>query len=101
LLARINPAEIFTCPDESHSRGYLPHYVKDGALYFVTFRLADSLPKSVLIKLEDELRALPCSAGFPTCESGSNKRPNPDLDLQKEKRKRIEAYLDRGSAPHG
>jgi REP element-mobilizing transposase RayT len=78
--------------------------VRPGALYFVTFRLADSLPKSVLIELEDELKTLPCSAGFPTCESGHhpvhtppNKRRNSELNLQKEKRKRIEAYLDRGT----
>src|SRR5437016_12078934 len=33
-----------------HSRGYLPHVKHEGAVYFVTFRLADSLPKEVLIK---------------------------------------------------
>ncbi len=31
-----------------HSRGYLPHVKADGATYFVTFRLADSLPAEVL-----------------------------------------------------
>jgi hypothetical protein len=35
-----------------HSRGYLPHVKREGASYFVTFRLADSLPKEVLMKLE-------------------------------------------------
>ena len=44
--------------DESHSRGYLPHFVRPGALYFVTFRLADSLPHEVLVALEDELKTL-------------------------------------------
>ena len=91
-------------PDENHSRGYLPHFVKEGATYFVTFRIAGSLPKTVLRELEDELRALPCSAGFPTCEFGIHpvnsvlsKRRSRVLDLQKEKRKRIETFLDRGS----
>jgi hypothetical protein len=31
-----------------HTRGYLPHVKREGASYFVTFRLADSLPKTVL-----------------------------------------------------
>jgi DNA polymerase len=31
-----------------HSRGYLPHVKAKGATYFVTFRLADSLPAAVL-----------------------------------------------------
>ena len=30
-----------------HDRGYLPHVKREGASYFVTFRLADSLPKEV------------------------------------------------------
>src|SRR5438874_12806476 len=29
-------------------RGHLPHWEKEGATYFITFRLADSLPKSIL-----------------------------------------------------
>jgi hypothetical protein len=28
-----------------HSRGYLPHVKREGSSYFVTFRLADSLPQ--------------------------------------------------------
>jgi len=30
-----------------HSRGYLPHVKREGAAYFVTFRLVDSLPQEV------------------------------------------------------
>src|SRR5213592_3584516 len=37
-----------------HTRGYLPHVKREGARYFVTFRLADSLPKEVLLKLQAE-----------------------------------------------
>ena len=37
-----------------HSRGYLPHVKREGAEYFVTFRLADSLPKEVLLRYEGE-----------------------------------------------
>jgi len=53
-----------------HNRGYLPHLKAEGGIYFVTFRLADSLPQSAL----DELRDIPPEA----------------------RSKKIEAYLDAG-----
>jgi REP element-mobilizing transposase RayT len=34
-----------------HSRGYLPHLKVEGADYFVTFRLADSLPRELILRL--------------------------------------------------
>jgi REP element-mobilizing transposase RayT len=37
-----------------HTRGFLPHVKREGARYFVTFRLADSLPKEVLLKYQAE-----------------------------------------------
>jgi REP element-mobilizing transposase RayT len=37
-----------------HFRGKLPHLKKEGALYFVTFRLADSLPASEVVRLKHE-----------------------------------------------
>src|SRR5712664_600135 len=37
-----------------HTRGYLPHVKREGASYFVTFRLADSLPTEVLLAFERE-----------------------------------------------
>jgi REP element-mobilizing transposase RayT len=89
--------------ETTHSRGYLPHIVKPGATYFVTFRLADSLPQSVLADLEAELRKL-CSADIPICQSHSSHtsspspsplKPEPDLD--RERRKQIESFLDRGT----
>ena len=30
------------------NRGYLPHWESEGGIYFVTFRLADSLPQSII-----------------------------------------------------
>jgi REP element-mobilizing transposase RayT len=43
-----------------HTRGYLPHLKVGGATYFVTFRLADSLPREILDRLDawraDQLR---------------------------------------------
>src|SRR5215203_4678474 len=40
-----------------HSRGYLPHFDARDTLQSVTFRLADSLPQSVLRELEHDLKA--------------------------------------------
>jgi REP element-mobilizing transposase RayT len=40
------------------NRGRLPHWEKEGATYFITFRLADSLPKSVLDRIESERHAI-------------------------------------------
>jgi hypothetical protein len=83
--------------ETTHTRGYLPHIVKPGATYFVTFRLADSLPREVLAKLEAELQT--CSADIPICQSSHSSPPpstaqhKPDLD--RERRKQIESFLDR------
>ena len=35
-----------------HTRGYLLHVKREGATYFVTFRLADSLPQEVLLEFK-------------------------------------------------
>lgn len=40
------------------SRSYLPHWGKEGGTYFVTFRLAGSLPRHVLEEWERERRQL-------------------------------------------
>jgi len=44
------------------SRGTLPHWEADDAIYFVTFRLADSLPASVLRQFELERRDIIATA---------------------------------------
>ena len=41
-----------------HSRGVLPHLKRAGASYFVTFRLAGTLPKDVLLKFKAEREAI-------------------------------------------
>jgi hypothetical protein len=38
-----------------HSRGYLPHFDRDGFIQFITFRLADSVPQTVFNKWRIEL----------------------------------------------
>jgi hypothetical protein len=40
----------------SRSRGYLPHIVNSQSTYFVTFRLADSLPTPLLLSWQNELQ---------------------------------------------
>ena len=57
-----------------HNRGYLPHFDGENAFQFVTFRLADSLPRPVLRRWRSEL------------ERGEIV----DVDF----RRRIESYLD-------
>lgn len=57
-----------------HSRGYLLHFDSQGFTQFVTFRLADSVPQTVLEKWRKELT--------------QNEIANADL------RRRIEYYLD-------
>ena len=61
-----------------HSRGYLPHFESPEATQHVTFHLADSLPQTVLLRLESELKSLPAA-----------KR-------DAERRKRVDAWIDAG-----
>ncbi len=42
-----------------YNRGYLPHFDGANHVQMITFRLADSLPKSVLQRLHDEAAMLP------------------------------------------
>jgi REP element-mobilizing transposase RayT len=41
-----------------HSRGHLPHLKREGSSYFITFRLADSLPREAILRLKHEREAL-------------------------------------------
>src|SRR5438876_3339766 len=72
-----------------HTRGYLPHVKREGASYFVTFRLADSLPQQVLLEFKaqqaEKLRTL----------GQANQAPRQEVD--RELQRQIERYLDRGA----
>ncbi len=59
-------------------RGYLPHFDAPDAIQHITYRMADSLPKEALARIEQELLTLPVEK-----QDG-------------ERRRRIEAYLDAG-----
>jgi REP element-mobilizing transposase RayT len=73
-----------------HSRGYLPHVKREGAWYFVTFRLVDSLPRDVLLRFQHEQsearRRLP-----------SNISRAQKLKLDRELQRKIERHLDQGT----
>ena len=65
-------------PDGWHSRGYLPHFDGGEIPQFITFRLADSMPRSLLERWREELRT------------------EQNIDVDTALRKRIELYLDQG-----
>jgi len=83
-----------------HTRGYLPHIKREGARYFVTFRLADSLPKEVLLKIKAK-RAMRLAHlnGQRTSEiGGAPQGPEfePVEEIERNYFRELEAYLDRG-----
>ena len=75
------PAAIFT--------RRLPHWRQEGSTYFVTFRLADSIPESVRLQWERERELLADEA-----RSGSE-QTGPDA-LREKAREKYEAHLDQG-----
>ena len=93
-----------------HQRGYFPHYDAPGITQIVTLRLADSLPASRrgewehLLRIEENREAV--SAGAPTCSRliGSNHAqsrsqtgaPLKHREASRERRRKLEEYLDRG-----
>ena len=76
----------------TRSRVYLPHLETQEAIYFVTFRLADSLPKELVLQLLRERNTIEKAALAGTTRSG-------DLARFRELRallKKAERCLDRG-----
>jgi REP element-mobilizing transposase RayT len=73
-----------------HTRGYLPHVKREGASYFVTFRLTDSLPKEVLLRFEREhaeaMRRLPAKVTSEAVE-----------EVHRDLFRKIERFLDQGA----
>lgn len=87
-----------------HQRGYLPHYDAPGVTQFVTLRLADSLPASRRGEWEHLLR-IENAAGAPACSRlvGSNHTQSRSqtgapvgAPTGRERRRKLEEYLDRG-----
>ena len=84
-----------------HSRRYLPHVKREGAAYFVTFRLADSLPKEVLMKFLAEKAERLRRLEILRADQHQVTRSQPVLETQEEierdYRRKVERYLDKGA----
>lgn len=72
-----------------HHRGYLPHWKEDGRAYFVTFRLAGTLPRALLEELRHEKEALLARERTARVSETVER-------LRRHHAERIEAYLDAG-----
>ena len=76
-----------------HARGKLPHLKREGVAYFITFRLADSLPRAALERLKQEREAIVQQA----------RAANRPLAWHEEQQlflwysERVEAFLDAGA----
>ena len=83
-----------------HTRGYLPHVKREGAAYFVTFRLADSLPKEVLLKFQGEraerLRHLAAQEEAAKKSGPVVKAEADDEAIERDHRRKVERFLDTG-----
>ncbi len=72
---------------------YLPHWTREGAIYAVRFRLADSLPKTVLDSLKFERQDIVETAKQQGRALTSHEQERLD-NIHSEK---VEKYLDQGS----
>lgn len=73
-----------------HTRGYLPHVKREGATYFVTMRLADSMPRDVLLRFEAE------KAEKVRAVRKSENRSALLREVTRHHHRNIERYLDSG-----
>jgi REP element-mobilizing transposase RayT len=84
----------------THTRGYLPHVKREGASYFVTFRLADSLPKEVLLRLQREraqrLRQLVSAHQKNDFAAEPGKRAELEEEVERDYYRKVERTLDQG-----
>jgi REP element-mobilizing transposase RayT len=84
-----------------HTRGYLPHVKREGASYFVTFRLADSLPKEVLLKIQAERaeRLQRFYAQQDAAKQSGGEPTNAELldEIERDYFRQLESYLDKGA----
>ena len=75
-----------------HDRGRLPHWEKESATYFITFRLADSLPSKILDRIESERNSIVTTARQLERDLTSDERKK----IEQLSTKTIERYLDQG-----
>src|SRR5438128_497471 len=74
-------------------RGHLPHWEKEGATYFMTFRLADSLPKSILDGICSERESIVKTA----IQLKRNLSADETKKIQKLSTRVVDLYLDNGA----
>jgi REP element-mobilizing transposase RayT len=96
----VKPEEANLLRSGIHSRGYLPHVKREGARYFVTFRLADSLPKEVLLKYQAE-RAQRLQRFYAQQKAAKKLSAAPPKQealeqIERDYFRKLEAYLDKG-----
>jgi REP element-mobilizing transposase RayT len=73
------------------NRGRLPHWEKEEGLYFITFHLADSLPRQALHEMVERNRILAAAKRV-----GARLTPAQEVFIAKYSQKRVEEYFDRG-----
>jgi S-adenosylmethionine/arginine decarboxylase-like enzyme/REP element-mobilizing transposase RayT len=73
-------------------RGRLPHWEKEEGTYFVTFRLADSLPQNILEQLEQEREQTEKILGSLERELSHSEKRRVDMLFSE----RVNEYLDKG-----
>ncbi|HUO08971.1 MAG TPA: transposase [Phycisphaerae bacterium] len=81
-------------PIKKRQGANLPHWTAEGATYFVTFRLGDSLPESVLENYREERQRLLAAA-----KTNTSSPPTAEdlLRIEALFSERIEKYLDTGA----
>ena len=81
-----------------HTRGFLPHIKREGARYFVTFRLVDSLPKDVLLKYQAERAERLHRLNAPSSNEGKKRKlapPNDSIEkIERDYFRKLEHFLD-------
>jgi REP-associated tyrosine transposase len=96
----VKPEQARDLRSAIHTRGYLPHVKREGAKYFATFRLADSLPKEVLLEIQaqraERLRQLYGEAAD-THEPGKQCQSAALSEIEREYFCKLERYLDKGA----
>jgi REP element-mobilizing transposase RayT len=84
-----------------HDRGYLPHVKREGASYFITFRLADSLPQEVLLrflheKAQDLRQFERVTMDTPSGAQATSPKVSA-AEIERDYRRKVERYLDQGA----
>jgi hypothetical protein len=87
-----DPSNVAPGSIQKRTRGYLPHWERDGGAYFVTFRLADSLPRTILEQIIERRSALEYAA-----RAGRELLPVERVNAAQMSSARIESFLDRGT----